>query len=96
MIITFILAFIGVFGTLTIVACLRQVEEGLAEIHEQIDTPICPVCHIPHHRSGNKKMHTSLRGIRTYYKRKKRAAALATNQAVHTKNKKSEPALLLQ
>ena len=75
MIITIILACIGVFGTLTIVAYLRQVEEGMAELQEQLDSPVCPVCQGPHLTHSHKKANRSLRGIKSYYKRKRRAAS---------------------
>ena len=75
MIITSILTLIGLCGTLTIIAYLRQVEDAMAELQEQLDVPVCPVCHIAHHPHEDKKMHTSsLRGIRSYYKRKRRVA----------------------
>lgn len=72
MIITALLTVIALFGTLTIVAYLRQVEEGMAELQEELETPLCPVCLEHHqHQHHDKKMHRSLGGIKNYYKRKK-------------------------
>ncbi|MDX5418891.1 MAG: hypothetical protein LPK09_06725 [Hymenobacteraceae bacterium] len=74
MIITSILTFVALFGTLVIVAYLRQVEDAMAELEAQPDTPVCPVCHISHHSHEDSKMHSNLRGIKFYYKSKRRAA----------------------
>ncbi|WP_299700226.1 hypothetical protein [uncultured Pontibacter sp.] len=75
MIITSILTLIGLCGTLAIIAYLRQVEDAMAEVQEQLEVPVCPVCHIAHLPHEDKKMHTSsLRGIKSYCKRQRRAA----------------------
>ncbi len=75
MIIDFILTIIGVFGTLTIVAYLRQVEAGIAELGNQADLPpICPVCHVSHSTRNHKSMHRSFRKMKIYYKRKSKVA----------------------
>ena len=75
MIITSILTLIGLCGTMAIIAYLRQVEDAMAELQDQLEVPLCPICHIAHLPHEDAKMHTSgLRGIRSYCKRKKRAA----------------------
>lgn len=75
MIITSILTLIGLCGTLAIIAYLRQVEDAMAELQEQLDVPVCPICNLAHHPHEDTKMHTSsLRGIRSYCKRQRRAA----------------------
>jgi hypothetical protein len=48
MIITSILTLIGLCGTLAIIAYLRQVEDAMAELQEELQTPFCPVCQKPH------------------------------------------------
>jgi hypothetical protein len=72
MIITFILTLIGIFGTLTIVAYLRQMEEGMAELQEQLEAPICPVCLVPHDAADEKKFSTRLKHTTNYYNRKRK------------------------
>ena len=74
MIITFILSLIGIFGTLTILAYLRQVEDKMPELLRQMEEPECQVCHLPHRRS--KKMKHSLGKIKRYYRRKRNASLL--------------------
>ncbi len=79
MLITFILALIGVFGTLTIVAYLRQVEDEMPNLLEKLDAPECPVCHLPHHNESHpqsrQQVQRGFRKIKGYYHRKKTAAA---------------------
>lgn len=73
MIITFILTLIAIFGTLAIVAYLKQMEDGMAELQEQSDALTCPVCHIPHHKSEDKKLYRRIKLTTRYYSRKRKA-----------------------
>ncbi|WP_299823728.1 hypothetical protein [uncultured Pontibacter sp.] len=73
MIITSILTLIGILGTLAIVACLKQMEDGMAELQEHINTPVCPICHIPHTDPHEKKLFRSLKKTTGYYTRKRKA-----------------------
>ncbi|MEJ8802109.1 hypothetical protein [Pontibacter sp. H249] len=72
MIITFILSLIGIFGTLTIVAYLNQMEEGMAELQEQLVAPICPVCLVHHSTADEKKLYTRFKHTTNYYNRKRK------------------------
>lgn len=74
MIITSILTLIAFVGTLTIVAYLRQVEDAMAEVQEQLETPLCPICQSHHPNHSHAEKHSSLRSIKSYYKRQKTAA----------------------
>ena len=78
MIITFILTLIGIFGTLTIVAYLRHVEDKMPELLRQMEEPECQVCHLPHshHHRSPRKMRRSLGTIKRYYRRKTNASLL--------------------
>ncbi|PTX14210.1 hypothetical protein C8N40_11257 [Pontibacter mucosus] len=76
MIITFILSLIGIFGTLTILAYLRQVEDKMPELLRQMEEPECQVCHLPHPHRRPKKMRHSLGKIKRYYRRKRNASLL--------------------
>ena len=73
MVITFILALIGIFGTLTIIAYLRQVEDGISELHNHLDAPVCPTCQVPHSIRKGKKVQRSWRSIKKYYSSKRKA-----------------------
>ena len=73
MIVTFILSLIGIFGTLTLVAYLKQMEDGMAELQEQLETPVCPVCHIPHPEREEKKLYRRIKLTTKYYSRKRKA-----------------------
>ncbi|WP_276496267.1 hypothetical protein [Pontibacter litorisediminis] len=68
--ITFILTLISIFGTLTIVAYLRQVEDRMPELLKQMEEPECPICHLPHHSKRHRKMRHSLGKIKRFYRRK--------------------------
>ncbi|MBX0331948.1 hypothetical protein K3G39_01715 [Pontibacter sp. HSC-14F20] len=75
MIITSILTLIGLFGTLAIVAYLRQVEDAIEEVQAQLEIPVCPVCHLSHPPQQNERLHTSkVRRLSYYYKHRKLTA----------------------
>ncbi len=74
MVITYIFALIGAFGTLTIIAYLRQLEDGLAELQNEMDITMCPVCHIPHSANGLHHKHKNTKKFSKYYTRKRKTA----------------------
>ncbi|OKL40448.1 hypothetical protein [Pontibacter flavimaris] len=79
--ITFILSLIGVFGTLTILAYLRQVEDKMPELLKQMEEPECRVYHLPHHHKGRRKMRHSLIKIKRYYRRTRTTSLLRRGDA---------------
>ncbi|WP_266205928.1 hypothetical protein [Pontibacter kalidii] len=76
MIITFILTLFGVFGTLTILAYLRQVEDKMPELMKQMEEPEDQAYHLPQHNKTRRKMRHSLIKMKRYYCRKRSTSLL--------------------
>lgn len=74
MIIEFFVTAIAAFGTLTIIAYLKQFEDAIAELQKSGDVLLCPACHIPHHTDKDcQTIKQRLTKLKKYYNRKRRA-----------------------
>ncbi|NDK55669.1 hypothetical protein [Pontibacter fetidus] len=74
MIIEFLLTSIAAFGTLTIIAYLKQFEDGIAELHQQHNLLYCPACHFTHQSETEcRNPESKLTKLKKYYTRKRRA-----------------------
>ena len=74
MIIEFLLTSIAAFGTLTIIAYLKQFEDGIAELYQQHNLLYCPTCHYTHqYETECQTIKGGLTKLKKYYTRKRRA-----------------------